>query len=188
MNSARYFVYRCDGNTDTDEVESDPIGYKPIPRANSVIVRKRSFWTVFFVEVEATESNHAPHPFPGYFLLNRKQNVLIKLQLAKARSENRMLNDEQEAERFRTEKSRLDLQLEVLGKDDPKRHLLVRQREGAIYEIRAWMVRSSVDLCFVHDCVDVGSDRTKGKQWCQRHKPWEHRNELRNWRGTKSTD
>jgi len=70
-----------------------------------------------------------PH-FPGisYSIVNR--TLLVKLQLAKAQSENWMINDEQEAERLRAEKSRLDLQLEVLGKNDPSRHILVRPTRG----------------------------------------------------------
>ena len=82
-----------------------------------------------------------------------------------------MINDGQEAERLRVEKSRLDIQLEAFRKNDPAGHLLIRQREQAIYEIRAWLVRNSMDPCFVHDCVDVGSERVHGRQWCPRHKP-----------------
>jgi len=68
VNPARCFVYRYDGNTDTDEVEVDPIGCTPIPRANSVIVRKGSFWTVSFVEVETTERTHEIIPIFRVFL------------------------------------------------------------------------------------------------------------------------
>lgn len=60
MGSARYFVYRYDGNPDTDEVVFDRFGDSPIPKQNSVIERKGTKWKVVSVLVEGTTPSSVP--------------------------------------------------------------------------------------------------------------------------------
>src|SRR5258706_2621254 len=69
VSSARYFVYRYDGNADTDEVEFDPNMDTPIPKQNSVIARKGSNWKLASVQVEPTETASAAVPIFRVFLI-----------------------------------------------------------------------------------------------------------------------
>jgi hypothetical protein len=68
VSSARHFVYRYNGDADADEVEFDGNGEMPIPKQNSVIVRKGLRWRVTAVQVEATETASAAEPIFRVFL------------------------------------------------------------------------------------------------------------------------
>ena len=57
MGFGRYFVYRYDGNPDTDEVEFDRYGEMPVPKQNSVVERKAVMWRVAFVQVELVSTS-----------------------------------------------------------------------------------------------------------------------------------
>jgi hypothetical protein len=68
MSSARHFVYRYGDNADTDEVEFDRDGDMPIPKQNSVVLRKGSRWKVESVQVEAPETAASTAPIFRVFL------------------------------------------------------------------------------------------------------------------------
>lgn len=68
MSSGRHFVYRYNGDADSDEVEVDRHGIMPIPKHGSVIERKGVTWKVDAVQVEATESGTVVAPIFRVFL------------------------------------------------------------------------------------------------------------------------
>ena len=68
MSSGRYFVYRYDGDVDTDDVELDRYGVVAIPKHGSVLERKGARWKVDLVQVEAAESAFAVVPIFRVFL------------------------------------------------------------------------------------------------------------------------
>jgi hypothetical protein len=68
VSSARHFVYRYNGNADADEVEFDRDGKMPIPKQNSLILRKGLRWRVTSVQVEATETASVAVPIFRVFL------------------------------------------------------------------------------------------------------------------------
>ena len=57
MGLGRYFVYRYEGNLDTDEVEFDRYLEMPIPKQNSVVERKAVKWRVACVQVELVSTS-----------------------------------------------------------------------------------------------------------------------------------
>jgi len=82
-----------------------------------------------------------------------------------------MINSQKEAEAARAERRILENELAMLGKDDPKRSSISHQLSETIADLRNWIVRTSVGLCFVPTCVNPGTETSIGKQWCLRHKP-----------------
>jgi len=68
VSSGRYFVYRYDGDADSDDVEFDRHGAMAIPKQGSVVERKGATWRVDSVQVEATESAAVVVPIFRVFL------------------------------------------------------------------------------------------------------------------------
>jgi len=68
VRSARHFVYRYDGNAESDEVDYDPDGTTPIPKQNSIVLRNGLPWRVTAVQVEITGTEATVLPIFRVFL------------------------------------------------------------------------------------------------------------------------